>query len=175
MQHPGLRMLWHLGPLQKTPLAHPQHSLRSSGIAPAPPTANPTLSPGSTLAPEPEPEPEASPTPSPEPTGSTATGGSCAARWAKCGGEGFSGPTCCEGTDVCNVQTQWYSQCVPKGSLLQGRGGAPSNSKAARNFLKVRGHHARGLALAQRSYNLERVPFWMRAEDTEGADDVRRS
>ncbi|KAH6617375.1 1, 4-beta cellobiohydrolase [Chaetomium tenue] len=38
-------------------------------------------------------------------------GGSCAARWAQCGGQGFTGPTCCsEGT--CTVSNQWYSQCL---------------------------------------------------------------
>ncbi|KXJ87149.1 glycosyl hydrolase family 62-domain-containing protein [Microdochium bolleyi] len=37
--------------------------------------------------------------------------GNCAALYAQCGGEGYSGPTCCsQGT--CKASNQWYSQCV---------------------------------------------------------------
>ena len=36
---------------------------------------------------------------------------SCAALWAQCGGNGFSGPKCCaQGT--CKASNEWYSQCV---------------------------------------------------------------
>jgi len=40
----------------------------------------------------------------------TFTGGNCAGAWAQCGGEGFSGPNCCnEGT--CTQINQYYHQC----------------------------------------------------------------
>jgi hypothetical protein len=40
----------------------------------------------------------------PQPTGA------CAAMWAQCGGNGWSGPTCCsQGT--CKASNEWYSQC----------------------------------------------------------------
>lgn len=39
------------------------------------------------------------------------TGGPCASLWGQCGGQGWTGPTCCsQGT--CKVSNQWYSQCV---------------------------------------------------------------
>lgn len=35
----------------------------------------------------------------------------CAALWAQCGGQGWTGPTCCtQGT--CTAGNQWYSQCT---------------------------------------------------------------
>ncbi|KAI9163924.1 Acetylxylan esterase [Paramyrothecium foliicola] len=43
------------------------------------------------------------PTNNPNPT--------CQALWGQCGGQGWSGPTCCtQGT--CKSSNQWYSQCV---------------------------------------------------------------
>ncbi|KAK0387522.1 hypothetical protein NLU13_3768 [Sarocladium strictum] len=37
--------------------------------------------------------------------------GTCASIWAQCGGNGWSGPTCCsQGT--CKFSNDWYSQCV---------------------------------------------------------------
>jgi len=36
----------------------------------------------------------------------------CAARWGQCGGQGWSGPTCCESGSTCQSQNQWYSQCT---------------------------------------------------------------
>jgi hypothetical protein len=47
----------------------------------------------------------------PSPTGGN-PGGSCAAIWGQCGGQGWSGPTCCsQGT--CKYSNPWYSQCLP--------------------------------------------------------------
>ncbi|KAK0744603.1 1, 4-beta cellobiohydrolase [Apiosordaria backusii] len=48
----------------------------------------------------------------PAPTStSTSFGGNCAAMWGQCGGQGWSGPTCCsQGT--CKATNQWYSQCL---------------------------------------------------------------
>ncbi|KAJ2925433.1 hypothetical protein H1R20_g11726, partial [Candolleomyces eurysporus] len=36
----------------------------------------------------------------------------CAAKWQQCGGQGFSGPSCCESGSTCTVNNQWYSQCI---------------------------------------------------------------
>jgi xyloglucan-specific endo-beta-1,4-glucanase len=38
-------------------------------------------------------------------------GGNCAAQWAQCGGQGWTGPTCCT-AGKCTVSNQWYSQCA---------------------------------------------------------------
>jgi len=35
-----------------------------------------------------------------------------AARWAQCGGQGFSGPTTCQSPYTCTVINQWYHQCL---------------------------------------------------------------
>ncbi|KAH7349818.1 endo-1,4-beta-xylanase A [Plectosphaerella cucumerina] len=35
----------------------------------------------------------------------------CAARWGQCGGQGWSGATCCS-AGTCQRQNQWYSQCL---------------------------------------------------------------
>ncbi|KAF6760913.1 family 11 glycosyl hydrolase [Ephemerocybe angulata] len=37
--------------------------------------------------------------------------GNCAAQWGQCGGQGFTGPTCCQ-SGTCTVTNQWYSQCT---------------------------------------------------------------
>ncbi|KAM7188428.1 family 6 putative glycoside hydrolase [Naviculisporaceae sp. PSN 640] len=48
--------------------------------------------------------------PTPTPTQGNG-GGNCAQRYGQCGGQGWSGPTCCaQGT--CQVSNQWYSQCL---------------------------------------------------------------
>jgi hypothetical protein len=44
------------------------------------------------------------PDPEPQPT--------CAARWAQCGGQGWSGSTCCQSGSTCTASNEWYSQCV---------------------------------------------------------------
>ena len=47
----------------------------------------------------------------PEPTANPNPGGNCAGLWGQCGGQGWSGPTCCsQGT--CRASNQWYSQCL---------------------------------------------------------------
>ena len=37
---------------------------------------------------------------------------SCAPKWAQCGGQGYSGPTCCQSGSSCHGYNQWYSQCI---------------------------------------------------------------
>uniref|UniRef100_A0A0G4GJU6 CBM1 domain-containing protein n=1 Tax=Chromera velia CCMP2878 TaxID=1169474 RepID=A0A0G4GJU6_9ALVE len=39
--------------------------------------------------------------------------GSCASLWGQCGGQGWTGPICCESGSECVVGNPWYSQCVP--------------------------------------------------------------
>merc|ERR1712107_306908 len=58
------------------------------------------------------------------------------ALWAKCGGQGWTGATCCQTGSFCKFTSKYYSQCVPDGSLLQ---------EQARRGLKIQrhrqGHH----------------------------------
>ncbi|KAK3345866.1 cutinase-domain-containing protein, partial [Lasiosphaeria hispida] len=47
----------------------------------------------------------------PVPTTGTGGGGSCAALWGQCGGQGWSGATCCA-SGSCKVGNAYYSQCL---------------------------------------------------------------
>nr|XP_036575920.1 Cellobiohydrolase II [Colletotrichum truncatum]KAF6782576.1 Cellobiohydrolase II [Colletotrichum truncatum] len=38
---------------------------------------------------------------------------SCGAAWTQCGGNNWSGPTCCVSGSSCVVNNEWYSQCIP--------------------------------------------------------------
>jgi len=38
-------------------------------------------------------------------------GGSCSALYGQCGGEGWTGPTCCS-SGTCQFGNDWYSQCL---------------------------------------------------------------
>lgn len=45
----------------------------------------------------------------------TATGtatGAQQARWAQCGGNGYTGPTACQAPYTCKARNAWYSQCL---------------------------------------------------------------
>lgn len=47
--------------------------------------------------------------------GSTPTnggGGNCASRWGQCGGNGWTGATCCASGSSCSYINDWYSQCL---------------------------------------------------------------
>lgn len=69
----------------------------SSGGGGTPTTTNPTTT--------------ARPTTTTQVTQPTQTNGVCSGLWGQCGGQGWSGPTCCsEGT--CRASNQWYSQCL---------------------------------------------------------------
>ncbi|KAK7966233.1 uncharacterized protein PG986_000510 [Apiospora aurea] len=39
-------------------------------------------------------------------------GGNCVAKYGQCGGQGWSGATCCQSGSTCKVSNEWYSQCV---------------------------------------------------------------
>ncbi|KAL2754929.1 carbohydrate-binding module family 1 protein [Sodiomyces alcalophilus JCM 7366] len=77
------------------------HSDIQSGGGSPPPTSPPPTNP-----------PPSNPPPTnPPPTNPPPSGGNCAAMWGQCGGQGWSGPTCCsQGT--CQQQNPWYSQCL---------------------------------------------------------------
>ena len=47
----------------------------------------------------------------PTTTNGGSTGGSCAALYGQCGGQGYNGPTCCS-SGTCKASNQYYSQCL---------------------------------------------------------------
>ncbi|KAK3298736.1 Alpha/Beta hydrolase protein [Chaetomium fimeti] len=48
--------------------------------------------------------------PGTQPTNNPGT--NCSPKWAQCGGDGWSGATCCESGSTCRASNQWYSQCI---------------------------------------------------------------
>lgn len=50
-------------------------------------------------------------TPAPAPGNGGGGGGACAALYGQCGGQGYTGPTCCA-AGMCTFSNDWYSQCV---------------------------------------------------------------
>jgi len=40
-------------------------------------------------------------------------GGECSPVYGQCGGNNWSGPTCCEDGSTCQTGNEWYSQCTP--------------------------------------------------------------
>ncbi|KAK0755146.1 concanavalin A-like lectin/glucanase domain-containing protein [Schizothecium vesticola] len=52
------------------------------------------------------------PTPQPTTQPGNGGGGSCAARYGQCGGQGWNGATCCQSGSTCKQSNQWYSQCL---------------------------------------------------------------
>lgn len=73
----------------------------------------------------------------------TTTGGGCAAAWEKCGGDSWTGPTCCSSGYQCERESEWYSQCRPVADLLQPKG-------------RSRRQHFLGTAFLQNSSTLHR-------------------
>ncbi|PPR04239.1 hypothetical protein CVT24_013322 [Panaeolus cyanescens] len=57
----------------------------------------------------PDPTTTTTTTVNPSPTGNP---GTCSAKWGQCGGQGWTGPTCCVSGSTCQAQNQWYSQCL---------------------------------------------------------------
>merc|ERR1712060_874914 len=39
--------------------------------------------------------------------------GTCAGPWEQCGGNGWTGTTCCASGYFCNALSEWHSQCDP--------------------------------------------------------------
>jgi hypothetical protein len=87
----------------------------------APTPADPRPTPAPTLAETPAPTPAPPrPTLAPTPPATPAETPSpdCAGQWQKCGGEGWSGLTCCAEGLRCEVVNQWHSQCNEAGRRL---------------------------------------------------------
>jgi hypothetical protein len=47
----------------------------------------------------------------------TADGAACAGPWEQCGGNGWTGATCCVSGYACNELSEWHSQCDPSRRL----------------------------------------------------------
>ncbi|KAG8972358.1 hypothetical protein FRB90_010234, partial [Tulasnella sp. 427] len=43
---------------------------------------------------------------------STTTIGTCSAKWGQCGGQGWTGATCCVSGSTCTYSNAYYSQCL---------------------------------------------------------------
>jgi hypothetical protein len=52
---------------------------------------------------------------------------SCASAYYQCGGQGWTGPTCCV-SSTCTYQNAYYSQCIPGGSGSSSGGSSSSSS-----------------------------------------------
>lgn len=80
-------------------------------------TPSPTIATPSPTTATPSP-PTAAPSPTPattQPTPAPSTGpGVCQTLWGKCGGSGWQGPFCCTVGHICEIQDEWYSQCIPE-------------------------------------------------------------
>lgn len=48
----------------------------------------------------------------PTTTASSTPTGSCSPKYGQCGGQGWTGPTCCQSGSTCNSYGQYYSQCI---------------------------------------------------------------
>lgn len=61
--------------------------------------------------------------PTPSPTTTPSSGSSCVGQWAKCGGQGWAGATCCTTGLECKFHNPWHSQCerLPSSSGCSGQ------------------------------------------------------
>ncbi|KAJ3114954.1 hypothetical protein HK098_007126, partial [Nowakowskiella sp. JEL0407] len=66
----------------------------------------------STARPSPTSSARVSQTTRTSPASSPASGGNCSAKYGQCGGQSYSGPTCCQSGSTCNTVNQYYSQCL---------------------------------------------------------------
>lgn len=103
---PGLIFNIYTGTSSAYPYPGPAVWSGGGGSSP-PPTTPPSPPPATTTAP-----------PSPPTTTTTRTtaqpqptGGSCAPLWGQCGGQGWTGPTCCA-SGTCSRSNDWYHQCT---------------------------------------------------------------
>merc|ERR1712232_377056 len=109
-----------VAPVPPVPSAHPTPYPAPSTDPTAHPTPWPTPHPTPSTAPTPYPSPH--PTPHPVPSASptpeltsrpSSDSSNCNMLWAKCGGKGWNGATCCKSGSVCERLNPWYSQCRP--------------------------------------------------------------
>merc|ERR1711920_945327 len=80
--------------------------------------------------------------------------GGCASLWDKCGGEGWTGLSCCPAGSVCREQSKWYSQCVPEGSspmALVDRHHDSSRGAKESKLRGQRGHRHHSMMLVELS------------------------
>ncbi len=57
---------------------------------------------------------------------------SCSATWGQCGGQGWTGATCCASGSSCQYSNQYYSQCIPTSGAGGGNGSScPNGSQDA--------------------------------------------
>merc|ERR1711988_1648397 len=84
---------------------------------------------------------------------STQPSAECVQAWGQCGGNRYTGPVGCVGGYSCEFQSQWYSQCKPTSSLLEG-----GSSRQGRGASKSRRHHFMGPALIQSSAHVVQAP-----------------
>jgi beta-xylosidase len=77
-----------------------QFSMEFPGSTTPPSTSSSVTPPATTVT-----------TTSSSPTSSSG-GSGCSAKWSQCGGQGWTGPTCCQSGSTCQAQNQWYSQCL---------------------------------------------------------------
>merc|ERR1712190_603759 len=62
----------------------------------------------------------------------TTPDGACAGPWEQCGGNGWTGTTCCVSGYTCNELSEWHSQCDPvSGRRLRGASAATEDSPGA--------------------------------------------
>jgi len=66
--------------------------------------------------------------PAPAPT--TTPSHSCAGVWDQCGGQDWTGPTCCETGHTCHFENPWYSQCKVGVSPTQAPATTPTPTSA---------------------------------------------
>eukprot|EP01059_Diplonema_ambulator_P007214 TRINITY_DN1670_c0_g1_i6.p1 TRINITY_DN1670_c0_g1~~TRINITY_DN1670_c0_g1_i6.p1 ORF type:complete len:342 (+),score=82.70 TRINITY_DN1670_c0_g1_i6:86-1111(+) len=85
-------------------------------VPPTPTTPTPVVTPPTTSAPVPVPPTPSTPTPTVTPPSSGCT--TLIPVWGNC----HNAKGCCETGNVCDVQSQWYAQCIPAGTT-----GIPAN------------------------------------------------
>lgn len=83
----------------------PNNSTLPPSSGPVTPTSVPTFAPSVVPTLAPTNAPTNAPTPAPTQA--------CAAQWTQCGGQGWTGPTCCITGFHCVQSSIWYSSCQP--------------------------------------------------------------
>jgi hypothetical protein len=78
---------------------------------------------------------ELGPSQTEESTGAASEAVSCNALWGQCGGQGWSGATCCAAGSTCTYSNPYYSQCLPgsggNNSSCPSGGGNDAQMRAA--------------------------------------------
>jgi hypothetical protein len=64
-------------------------------------------------------------------TTSSASSGACAEEWGQCGGQDWTGSTCCASGLTCVKQTIWFSICEPSSAVGAGTTTVAGSTSAA--------------------------------------------